>query len=240
MAKNSLKPTLSQNFRIVHSEEAKGADPDFSRELSRSRRAESEGRFEEACEIRFAAVQSLVELLPEDEVVELDWEDRPTREAIVLLYGSAVDFFLVGDWEMAAAQLELVLDVDSEDHLEATTLLAFVYVAMREWDSFDDVAPDLDDKSAEKAILMLWSDFVRRGEIDHAGVATFARYHAPYFREWIAEEHPVDGRYRADAASERPSKEALARELWLQTEHLWSAEREFIEALRRVQNTKRR
>lgn len=232
MAKNSLQPTLNQSFRILHDEEAKGGDVNFSVALRRAAKAEQNGNFEEACEIRFAAVQELVELLPEDEPLELDWEDGATRDAITLAYLSAVDFFLVGDWEMAAAQLELVLDVDGDDHLEATTLLAFVYVAMQEWDSFEDILPDLSDKSPERAILLLWSGFVRDGVINGKELATFRRYHAQYLREWIAEEHPTDGRYLADISSERPSKEAMARELWLQTEHLWRANSEFIKALK--------
>lgn len=233
MAKNLLKPTLNQTFRIVHDESLKGSDPDFARELARSRRAEQSGNFEEACEIRFAAVQELVELLPEEEALELDWDDVPTREAVALVYSSAVDFFLVGDWEMAAAQLELVLDVDSDDHLEATTLLAFVYVAMGEWDSFDDIAPDLADKSPEKSLLLLWSEFLRTGKINDKELSALRRFHAPYLREWCAEEHPADGRYLADISSERPSKEAQARELWLQTEHLWATNKAFIEALKK-------
>lgn len=231
MAKNTLKPTLNQTFRIVRDESAKGGDKDFGAELARSRRAEQEGEFEEACEIRFAAVQELVALLPEDEPIELDWDDRATRDAVVLLYSSAVDFFLVGDWEMAAAQLEMVLDVDSDDHMEATTLLAFVYVAMGEWESFDDILADLADKSPERSILILWNDFVRTGKINDKELSVLKRFHAAYWREWTASEHPADGRYLADISSERPSKEAQARELWLQTEHLWVQNKAFIEAL---------
>lgn len=232
MARNSLKPTLHQTFRIVHNPEAKGHDLDLSAELVRSRKAEQSGKWEEACEIRFAAVQSLVELLPDDEPMELDWEDKPTRDALVLLYSSAVDFFLVGDWEMAAAQLEQLLDIDGEDHLEATSLLAFVYVMLEEWESLADILPDLDDKSPEKAIILLWSDYLRTGNINKNTLATLRRYHAPYLREWCAEEHPADEEYMAAIASEHPSREAQARELWFQTEHLWSANREFIEKLK--------
>ncbi len=236
MARNTLNPTLSQTFRILHDEEAPGKDINFGRALARSRRAEEEGRWEEACNIRLEAMQALAELLPEDEPVELDWEDRTTREALTVAYYSAVDHFLVGDMEMAAAALEMVLDADSDDHLEATTLLAFVYVAMGEWECFDDIVNDLGDKSPERSLLLLWSDFERNGRIYGPELATLARYHKPYLREWCGESHPADGRYLADIGSERPTKEARARELWLQTEHLWSARPEFIEALRREQH----
>lgn len=232
MASNTLQPTLSQTFRIVHEQGAKGTAVDFSLALNRSRKAEQEGRFEDACEIRYAAMQALVELLPEDEVVELDWEDRHTRDAILTCYYSSVDFFLARDWEMAAAGLEMVLDVDSDDHLGATTLLAFIYVAMEEWDSFDDILPDVADKSPERSLLALWSGFVRTGGLDSKELATLRRYHAPYFEEWCREEHPTDEKYLADIDSERPSKGAQARELWLQTEHLWAHHDAFLRALK--------
>lgn len=231
MAKNTLKPTINQTFRIVHDRGARGADVEFASELRRSREAEERGDWEAAADIRFGAVQQLVELLPDDDVVELDWEDVPTREAILLLYASATDFFLVGDLEMAAAQLEMVLDVDGDDHLEATVLLAFVYVAMGEWDSFDDVLPDLDDKSPEKALLKVWSGYLRTGAIDDGEVAALRRYHPAYLAEWCASEHPTDQAYREAIASERAPKEALARGLWLQTEHLWVGQERFLEAL---------
>lgn len=235
MATNTLQPTLSQTFRIVR-EEGGGRSRalDFSAELSRSRKAEQEGDWQAACEIRFAAMQALVELLPEDETVELDWEDRTTRDAMTVLYSSAVDHFLVGDWEMAAAGLETLLDVDSDDHLGATTLLAFTYVVMEEWDSFDDILPDVADKSPERSLLILWSEFVRTGRLNDKELSALRRYHAPYFEEWCREEHPADEEYLADIDSERPSKSAQARELWLQTEHLWAHYDAFLEALKRA------
>ncbi|MBO7300103.1 MAG: tetratricopeptide repeat protein [Tidjanibacter sp.] len=232
MARLTLNPTLNQTFRISIDEDAKGKAMDFSAELKRSRKAESEGRWEEACDIRYGAMQALVELLPEDDLVELDWEDRLTRDAVMIAYCSAVDFFLVGDWEMAAAGLELVLDVDSDDHLEATTLLAFVYVAMGEWDSFGDILPDVADKSPEKSLLILWADWLRSGRLNKGEFAALSRFHAPYLREWCAEEHPTDGAYLADIDSDHPTKAAKARELWLQTEHLWREQGGFIEALK--------
>lgn len=232
MAKNLLKPTAHQTFRIVHDKEVKGGDLNFGAELARSRKAETENRFEEACNIRFAAVQALVDLLPEDENVELDWDDALTQEALVLLYCSAVDFFLVGDWEMCAAQLEMLLDLDSEDHLEASVQLAYTYVAMGEYDSFDEVINDISDKTPDRTLLLLWSDFLRTGRLPEGELQRFKRNFAPWWKEWTAEEHRVNDWYLSQIASERPSKEALARELWIQTEHIWATNTPFIEALR--------
>lgn len=233
MAKNLLKPTAHQTFRIEYVSGIKGVDLDFAAELSRSRKAEEANHYEEACEIRFAAVQQLVALLPDDESVELDWEDNYTCRAMELLYLSAVDFFLVGDWEMAAAQLETLLDVDSEDHLEASRLVAYTYVAMGEFDSFDEVINDINDKTPDRAILMLWSEFERSGSIPAGEMQRMKRNFAPYLAEFVAESHNVNDWYLGQINSEKPSKEALARELWLQTEHLWATRPDFIAALRK-------
>lgn len=232
MAKNLLKPTAHQTFRIVHIEDAKGSAPDFGAELARSRQAEIQHNYEEACNIRFAAVQSLVELLPEDENIELDWEDAATQNALTLLYCSAVDFFLWGDWEMSAAQLEMLLELDSEDHLEASTQLAYTYVAMGEFESFDEVINDISDKAPDRTLLMLWSEFLRTGRLPEGELQRFRRNFGAWLKEWTADEHRVNDWYLAQIASERPSKEALARELWIQTEHIWAQNGAFLEALR--------
>ena len=234
MAKNLLKPTAHQTFRIVHDKNAKGNAPDFGAELVRSQQAEAEQNYEEACNIRFAAVQSLVDMLPEEENIELDWDDEPTQQALTLLYCSAVDFFLVGDWEMCAAQLEMLLDLDSEDHLEASTQLAYTYVAMEEFESFDEVINDISDKTPDRSLLMLWSEFLRTGRLPEGELQRFRRNFGPWLKEWTAEEHRVNDWYLGQISSERPSKEALARELWIQTEHIWTAHPDFIEALRRA------
>lgn len=234
MAKNLLKPTAHQTFLVYHDKQAAGGDPDFGAELARSRAAEEQRNYEEACNIRFAAVQSLVELLPEDENIELDWEDEPTQSALTLIYCSAVDFFLVGDWEMCAAQLEMLLELDSEDHLEASTLLAYTYVALGEFESFDEVINDISDKTPDRTILLLWSDFLRTGRLPEGELQRFKRNFAPWYKEWTANEHRVNDWYLTQVASERPSKEALARELWIQTEHLWAQNSPFIDALRKA------
>ena len=93
---------------------------------------------EEACNERFRAFQRLAGLLPDDEEVVLAWNHRNTRAALELLHASAVDHFLIDDFEMSAAMLELLLELDPEDHLEGIVLLAFDYVALDERELFDE------------------------------------------------------------------------------------------------------
>lgn len=58
---------------------------------------------------------------------------------------------------------------------------------------------------------------------------------APFFREFTAAEHPADDAYLRDIEGERPSVQAQARELWLQTENLWVLWPGFIAALQAAQ-----
>jgi len=232
MIRPQLRPTADQTFRLV-------ADPadrnwDFVEILARSRREEQQGNIEAACNTRYHAVQRLEELIPDSGEVIFEWEDDNSQAALEVIYCSAIDHFLIGDWEMAAAMFEMLLELDPEDHLEATIRLAYTYIAMEEYDSYDDVADDLNDKSVDKEILTLWSEFRRAGTLPAGEVRNFAKRFRPYFDEFRADEHPIDERYLADIEGERPSQSARARELWLQTEHLWSAFPEFIEALKRA------
>lgn len=192
----------------------------------------AEGRYAEACEARYEAFLALAEALPEDEAMPLSWEHANSRAALSILYGSAVDHFRIGDLEMCMAQLELLLDSDSEDHFEAVNLLALCYVAMEEWEAFDDLALDLTDKSAEAVVARLWAAYRRDGEVDKAMLSLLKSRHRAYYEELCLEEHPDDEDFRRDIASERPSQRAEAREWWLLTEPLWSEFSEFIAALK--------
>ena len=192
----------------------------------------AEGRYAEACEARYEAFLALAEALPEDEAMPLSWEHANSRAALSILYGSAVDHFRIGDLEMCMAQLELLLDSDSEDHFEAVNLLALCYVAMEEWEAFDDLALDLTDKSAEAVVARLWAAYRRNDKLDSKMVALLRSRHTAYYEELRREEHPDDDTFRREIASERPTPRAEAREWWLMTEPLWSEYPEFIDELR--------
>jgi hypothetical protein len=151
---------------------------------------------------------------------------------VSVLYGSAVDHFRIGDLEMAMAQLELLLDCDPEDHFDSVNLLALCYVAMEEWELFDDLLIDLTDKSAEAVVARLWASLERDGEMDSELVKLLKSRHKEFYAELLAAEHPADEAFQKDIASEHPSRKAEAREWWLLTEPLWSEYPEFIDELR--------
>ena len=192
----------------------------------------AEGRYAEACEARYQAFQLLAEALPEDEAMPLRWEHANSRAAIVVLHGSAMDHFRIGDLEMAMAQLEMLLDCDPEDHLEGVNLLALCYIAMEEWEAYEDVEIDLTEKSAEAVVARLWASFMRDGKVDKALQSLLKSRHQAFYAELTATEHPDDDAFRKDIASERPSQRAEAREWWLMTEPLWAEFPEFIEELK--------
>ena len=208
-----LQPTANQLFRLVSS----GARGNLAARLEQSYKAEQSGDYESACRIRYEAFEDVYGLFPEDDIVELDRNHPNTLAAMEIMLASAVDSYLAGEGEMAAAQLELLLDCDSEDPLEATPILALCYAMIGEWECLEDIDTDLGDKSAIAPLLRALRQFVVGGAIESKTVAELAR-----FKEFVAElkspTHDTDESYLRDISSERPSRAALARELYLRCE----------------------
>lgn len=223
-----LKPTLNQTFELV----GRG-DFDFVSVLRRAEHLQADNRIDEACNERYAAVQRLIDILPDDEDIILEWNDRNSRAALEVTEASARDHLLIGDVEMAAALCEMVLELDPEDHLEALPLAAFCYVALGDYDSFDEIADDLSDKSPEKHILNLWAAFRRTGSLPDGELRIFRERFGEYFDEFVRSDHPADEQYRAEMEKETPSRRTQARHLWLQTEPLWLQNKDFINQLGR-------
>lgn len=227
MRNATLNPTPDQTFEVI------GEGPyNFVKILSRTREMQASGDVEGACNERFQAFQRLAELLPEDEEVNLEWNHRNSRAALELILASAIDHFLINDFEMSAALLEMLLELDPEDHLEGSELLAFDYLAMDEQELFDEVINDVSDKHPGREVLLLWSAYRRGGRLPEGELQRFRTRFAPWFAEFTADAHPADDAYLRDIESEHPSTAAQARELWLQTENLWVLWPGFIEALR--------
>ena len=230
MKELELKPTPQDCYRIDYPAGEKGFT--FEKAWLRSQEQEAAGEIEAACNTRYEAFQKLADLIPEEGETELEWEDEHNQNAMFILNSSAIDHFLIGDFEMCAAMLEMLLELDPEDHLEATKLLAYSYVALGEYELFDEVINDISDKYADKEVLKLWSEFRRNGHLPEGELFHFRHNFAVYYKEFISDAHPVSEEYLQDVESLRPSREALARELWLKTEHLWTLFPGFIEALK--------
>lgn len=228
-----FKPTALNTYIIEHPEGI-SAEYIFSEQLSLSRRLALDGDIEGACNVRFKAFQRLVDIIPDEDEVVLDWEDQNSQAALEIIHASAIDHFLVGDFEMSAGMAEILTDLDPEDHFEATKIMAYTYVAMGEYELFDEIINDISDKYPEKDILKMWSDFRRDGAIVDGELRHFKRSFPIFFGEFVAAEHPVDEAYITDIESEHPKRETLARELWLQTEHLWTLFPDFIEELKKM------
>ncbi len=222
MKKIALKPTENQNYILLG-----GA---FQTVLDQALHMEEEGNFEGACDTRYQAFQQIVDVLPEDDSVELDFSHANTRAAIEIIYGSAVDNFLTGDVELAAAQLELLLECDSEDHIEATPQLALCYIALEEWECLEEILPDLGDKSAFRPLIESLAEYARTGKVSDEKL-TALRRHRHLCEELLAPEHTADEAYLKDISSERPTQQALAREIYLRCEPLFAQYEGFIQAL---------
>ena len=225
MGKITLKPTENQNFILLGGELAKTLDFAHSQE--------SNGDFEGACNTRYKAFQQIVEVLPEEDIVELDFSHQNTRAAIEIIYGSAVDNFLAGDVELAAAQLELLLECDSEDHIEATPQLSLCYIALKEWECFEELLPDLGDKSPFRPFVESLAEFIRTKQIAEATLTSLRR-HRHLCEELTREEHPADEAYLKDISSEHPTQQALVREIYLRCEPLIAQHPDFITHLRAI------
>ncbi|MEG1611798.1 MAG: tetratricopeptide repeat protein [Alistipes sp.] len=227
MEKAYLNPTPDQSFEIVGSGEY-----DFVKVLAHSREMQTAGEIEGACNERFLAFQRIEELIPEGEELILEWNHPNTQAALEILYASAIDHFLIDDFEMSTALLEMLLDLDPEDHQETIVLLAFDYIAMDEQELFDEVINDISDKYASRTVLMLWSAFRRDGHLPEGEVRRLKSHFGAWFTEFTANEHSADEIYLHDIEDEHPSLTAQARELWFQTENLWTLHPDFINALR--------
>ena len=226
--KYTLNPTPNQTFEITGFGEY-----DFATILHHSYELqEQEHNIEAACNERFHAFQRIVALIPEDEEITLEWEHTNTRAALEIIYASAVDHFLINDFEMAAGMFEMLLDLDPEDHTGCITTLAFCYVAMEEYELFDERANDVSDKLPEKHLLMMWAEYRRTGEIPEGEVRVLSFKHRLFFEEFRAVEHPANEEYMQGLEADPPTRQSLARQLWLQTENLWTLHPDFIEALR--------
>ena len=224
MGKITLKPTENQNCILLGG--------DFKKILDDAHSQEGEGNFEGACNARYRAFQQIVEVLPEEDVVELDFSHPNTRAAIEIIYGSAVDNFLAGDVELSAAQLELLLECDSEDHIEATPQLALCYIALEEWECLEEILSDLGEKSAFKPLVEALAEFAHTGDISAEKMASLRRYRH-LCNELAHPDHPTDEAYLKDISSERPSQQALAREIYLRCEPLFQKYEGFLKVIQR-------
>ena len=222
MAKVTINPTSSGMWRVEGLRD----------ELRRSREREKES-WAAAADMRFEAVQRLVDALG-DEEVHLDWEDRTTRSAMELLYAAGADQLLVGEVETAVALWETLLAVDEEDHMSVSVPLAFGYVELEDFDCWEEMMFSISSKSPEYHLLTLWAEYRRTGGIDRDALHTLRTRHKVWIEEFLADEHPLDEEYLADSRTERPSPRTEARELYFATAPLWESNNKFLKTIKKA------
>ncbi|MBQ8437499.1 MAG: tetratricopeptide repeat protein [Alistipes sp.] len=222
MARITINPTSSGLWHV----------DGLGDELRRSREREKES-WAAAADMRFEAVQRLVDVLGEEEV-HLDWEHRPTRAAMELLYAAAADQFVVGETETAAALWEMLLEVDEEDHMSVSVLLAFCYVELEDYDCWDEMMFSISPKTPEYHLLTLWAEYRRTGGVDRDALRALRSRHKVWAEEFFAEEHPIDEAYIKDSHAERPSPQTEARELYFATAPLWERNANFMKTIKKA------
>lgn len=92
---------------------------------------------------------------------------------------------------------------------------------------------DISDKYPEKEILKLWSEFRRTGRLPSGEMIHFRKSFPVFYAEFTSDKHEIT----PDLSGRHRERETLARsagrELWLQTEHLWTQFPGFVEALKK-------
>ena len=222
MARITIKPSSSALWHVTGLKD----------ELRRSREQEKES-WAAAADMRFEAVQRLLDALG-DEDVHLDWEDRPTRAAMELLYAAGADQFIVGEVETAVALWETLLAVDEEDHMSVSVPLAFGYVELEDFDCLEEMLFSISSKTPEYHLLTLWAEYRRTGGVERDALRTLRSRHKVWFEEFTADEHPVDEEYLADSRAERPSQRTEARELFFATAPLWERNANFLKTIKKA------
>ena len=224
-----LEPTANQSFRLI----GHGSRGNLTARLEQSYKVAQSGDYEGACQLRYEAFEDILSTLPDDEqsIVTLDRNHPNTLAAMEIMLASAVDNYLAGEAEMAAAQVELLIDSDDEDPLEATPLLALCYAMLGEWECLEDIDTDIGEKTALRPLMRALRGYVATKGIDGTICAEFARF-KEFTTELKADDHTPNDAYLRDITSEHPSRTALAKELYLRCEPLFEAYPDFIAALK--------
>lgn len=180
------------------------------------------GEIEKACEVRFAGCQRALEVLPEDEDIALDWDHSDQNRAFVeIVFSSATDYFHVGDWDFAAGLFETVLMLDEQDHSGASFPLAACYIALEEWELWEEIRIDISSSPLDLALLDAWAEYRRE---PNAGIrVNLRKQHPELYAEFTMQDHPMDETFQAEISGDRSLRRAQCRELWLRTEHIWTA-----------------
>ena len=83
-------PTAENTYVISYPSHGSDYPYDFAAILAQSRRCEREGDVERACNLRYDGIKKLIDLIPDEDEIWLDWEDRGNQAVLELLKGSAI------------------------------------------------------------------------------------------------------------------------------------------------------
>ena len=98
MSHPQFVPTADNAFVISYPDKL-DKEYDFPAILSYSKVCERKGEIEKACNLRYDAVKRIIDLIPDEDEIVLDWDDEENHVVLNLLRGSAIDHFLIGDFD---------------------------------------------------------------------------------------------------------------------------------------------
>ena len=78
-------PTAENTYVISYPIHGTDAAYDFAAILARSRTCERQGDVEQACNLRYEGVKKLMDLIPVEDEVQLDWEEEENLSVLELL-----------------------------------------------------------------------------------------------------------------------------------------------------------
>lgn len=193
----------------------------FEAAMTLSAKYSTQGEYGKACQVRFAAASVAVELLPEDEeFFELEWENEENQEFIEIIAASGSDFYMHGDFEMAATLFETALSLDSEDHFGVIPQLAVSYLAIDDEDGYEALEMDIDKNSLEGALIDNFAAYLRK--------KGSAKPMPTDFVELVRRGEVLDEDFLRLIEEERVPKEAQAKKLYFKHLPLFEAYNDFL------------
>lgn len=192
-----------------------------------AKRYTQDDQLEKACEVRFQAASEAINAIPEEEeFLELDWDDPENQEFVEIIVASGIDFYMHGDFEMAAALFESAMSLDNEDHSDIASQLALSYLAIEDFDGYEMLKNDFAPGSMVEALIENFAAFIQKRK-------SALKLPQELITEIISAEHLADEAYFAEADKERVSKDIAARELWYRHIPIFEVYPEFTERFKK-------
>lgn len=141
-----LLPQDNGTFRVVGFSESIRKLDEFAGDISK------------VCQMRLNIVGEMMELLGDNEV-ELDMADKSTASVVRIMAMSAMDHFMICDFDMSISISEIVLEFDPEDHYAVVDTLIYSYAMSSDKEAVMQLLPFSNISDTEKELVIAIADF---------------------------------------------------------------------------------